>query len=72
MSDHGMSLVIPLSGIPLLLLPIYWESASISIVPYIILMYLINLQRAILKLFLLLSQLVGYASGLINKCYNNA
>jgi hypothetical protein len=40
--------------------------------PYTILIYLINLQRAILKLFLLLSQLVEYAFSLINKYYNNA
>jgi hypothetical protein len=39
--------------------------------PYTISIYLINLQRAILKLFLLLSQLVGYTFSLINKYYNN-
>jgi hypothetical protein len=33
--------------------------------------YLVNLQRAILKLFLLLSYSIGYTSSLINKYYNN-
>jgi hypothetical protein len=68
MSDHRISLVILLSGIFLLLLLVYWGFASIS---RLSLAYLVNLRRAILKLFLLLSHSIGYASGLINKYYNN-
>jgi hypothetical protein len=44
----------------------------VSIVPCITLVYLVNLRRAILKLFLLLSHLVGYTSSLINKCCDDA
>jgi hypothetical protein len=68
MSNHRMSLVIPLSSISLLLLPVYWGSAGIS---RLSLAYLVNLRRAVLKLFLLLSHSIGYAFSLINKYCNN-